>query len=211
MRGLWLPTFSLCLLAFSFAAISLAATLVSVSHATSCHAHFVGSRLLGFLVNLCAAVIIAVVAATAAEAVAATALYKVATNNWPDTQATSVHLSLSLPYSLLYSLIAFLPHTQLQKYASKWQSSSAAADHRYCCCCLYCSWQQQLAIVATTLTRPPPLTPRPSECLKIHCTFKIEVQMLRNPHAKNARRSCMRKLTQKRRYAAKSLSSANRQ
>lgn len=76
MRGLWLPTFSLCLLAFSFAAISLAATLVSVSHATSCHAHFVGSRLLGFLVNLCAAVIIAVVAATAA-----TALYKVATNN----------------------------------------------------------------------------------------------------------------------------------
>lgn len=104
MRGLWLPTFSLCVLAFSVAAISLAATLVSVSHSTSCHAHFVGSRLLGFLVNLCAAVIIAVVAATAAEAAASTALYKVATNNWPDTQATSVHLSISLSLTLFFFL-----------------------------------------------------------------------------------------------------------
>lgn len=110
-------------LAFSFTAISLAATLVSVSHGTSCHAHFVGSRLLGFLVNLCAAVIIAVVAAAAT---AAAALYKVATNNWPDTQATSVHLSLL--YSLLHSLIPLLPHTHTHIHSCK--NMRASGNHR---------------------------------------------------------------------------------
>lgn len=104
-------------------------------------------------------------------------------------------LSPLLSFSFSHSLAPSHTHTQLQKYASKWQSSSAAADHRYCCCCCCIAagnsnWQ--LLLRHWHAHRPSSLTPCSSECLKIHCTFKIEVQMLRNPHAKNARRSCKR-------------------
>lgn len=150
MRGLWPVTFLLCLLAFSFTAISLAATLVWVSHGTSCHAHFVGSRLLGFLVNLCAAVIIAVVAVAATATVA---LYKVATNNWPDTQATSVYLTLFCFRSFSLTHTAAKICDQVAIIVCRCWSSLLLL------LLLYCSWQQQLAIVATTLARPPTLTP----------------------------------------------------
>lgn len=206
--------FFLCLLAFSFTAISLAATLVWVSHGTSCHAHFVGSRLLGFLVNLCAAVIIAVVAVAAATV----ALYKVATNNWPDTQATSVYLTL---FFLFFFRSVSFSRTHTLTHSCK--NMRPSGNHRLPLLIIVIVAAAAVLQLATatgnccydtgtpTAHRPLPLTPRPSECLKIHCTFKIEVQMLRNPHAKNARRSCMRELTQKRRHAAKSLSPANRQ